>query len=64
MFCGLDLLDYEREVIMESYLELTCIHNLFIHSFSLTLSKIYSKKNTSKTDFLFIVLMTKIAIVL
>ena len=43
---------------MESYLELTFIHNLFIHSFSLTLSNIYSKKRISKKRFIVIILCT------
>ena len=43
---------------MESYLELTFIHNLLIHSFSLTLSNIYSKKRIPKKHFIIILLCT------
>ena len=43
---------------MESYIECTLLHNLFIHSFALTLSNIYSKKYMSLKRFIIIILCT------
>ena len=43
---------------MESYIELTFLHNIFIHSFSLSLSNIYSKRYMSKKLFVLIILVT------
>lgn len=43
---------------MESYVEVTFIHNLLIHSFSLTLSNVFSRKVMSKQHFLTILFMT------
>lgn len=43
---------------MESYIELTLLHNLFIHCFSLSLSNIYSKKYMSKKLYWIIIIST------